>query len=199
MNLERPTAYLFLDTETTGVMQHDQAWQVAYLLETDDQKVISEGNYLVRHSVPPSPWTLANTKYAEHLGHNRLLLRIYTMHEIVRYLEGQFRLFAQQYEDGRIQLVGFNPQFDENMILKEVQWDVPPPAPGIVPIWWSHRHISIGTLAMQDKKLRYPASTQDTCELYNIDYVAHEAHDAAYDVAIARKCFWKILRGIDVE
>lgn len=199
MNLERPTAYLFLDTETTGTTINDQAWQVAFLLETDDQKVLQEGNYLVRHSVPPSPWTLANTKYAEHLGHNRLLLRIYTMHEVVRYLESLFRQFTNDYVDGRVQLVGFNPQFDERMILKEVAWEVPAPAPGIIPKWWGHRHISIGTLAMQDKGLRYPSSTEETCALYNIDYITHEAHDASYDVGIARKAFWKITKGINID
>jgi hypothetical protein len=167
------TLYLFLDTETTGLEDGDQIWQLAWILEDAHGNEISRRNRMIAHSRNPSPWVLQNTAYVdvcsktEQWSPSTLLAEMTFLRKLVR----DRGLIPSK----DVYLVGAVPSFDDQKIRK------------IVTPQWHHHLICIEVLIMGAFGLEVPPKLGELEKLTGVTNA--RPHDALADAQHVRDLF----------
>jgi len=158
-DLPRP-AYLYLDTEATGVHDTSQIWQLAWLLEVDGA-TLAERSVLVEHTDAPNPWVLQNTRYVAAMTSDDAVLPLAEAMDLVR---GDVTAHAP---DHKVFFVGAVPSFDDFRCRRVGN----PP--------WHYHLIDIESVIMGRFGLASPPSLREIAELTGV--VNLDPHDALAD------------------
>jgi DNA polymerase III epsilon subunit-like protein len=156
--------YLYLDTETTGLHDDSQVWNLAWILETNGQEV-GRRDMLITHRDAPSVWVLKNTRYVERF--TALDAYPVRLSSAMMILEGYVRVCP-----GDTYLVGAVPSFDDYRLRRI---GAPP---------WHYHLIDVETLVMGHFGLRWPPSLREIAERTGV--VNARPHDAMSDAQHVR-------------
>jgi len=169
------TAYLFLDSETTGTNRYnDQIWQLSWSLETKD-RLFADRDFNVQHTSNPTQWVLDNTLYTKKHSEPQDTRQV-----VLKQLMNDILAAAPL----PVHLVGANPTFDDYFMHK-LTWGVPSAT-----LKYHYRLIDIETLVMAELNLDAPAGLRNCLELLNLPPAVEAMHDARVDRTLTRDIFW---------
>lgn len=169
--------YLFLDTETTGLQEKDQIWQLAWQLDDAEKRVnIAKDNVLIAHEQRPSAWTLKETQYAKYFSEISGEVRCETL------LQAVLKIPHSTTADP-IYLVGNNPAFDERMMRRQIGDNWAPP--------WNYHVIPVEILVMGRFIMDEPKRREELAKFAGLR--ERPSHEAYYDMKTTRELFywWK--------
>lgn len=174
--------YLFLDTETTGIEERDQIWNLAYVLENEDGSRSIERDLLIEHSSAPSHWVLENTKYYERLSidayrHQMFAVTMFLANDCAKLLEPGDTLRSND-----VYMIGAVPAFDDRMIRKNPYFLVSPEQ-----IPYNYHVIDVEAVIMGKLGLAVPPKMKEMEALTGIANT--NAHEALADARHARDLF----------
>jgi len=154
-------AYLYLDTEATGVHDTSQIWQLAWLLEADGA-TLAERSVLVEHTDAPNPWVLQHTRYVAAMTSADPVLPLADAMGLLR-----ADIAAYGLDDRKLFFVGAVPSFDDFRCRRVGN----PP--------WHYHLIDIESVVMGRFGLASPPSLREIAELTGV--VNLDPHDALAD------------------
>ncbi len=160
-------AFLYLDTEATGVHDTSQIWQLGWILELDGV-TLDERSVVVAHTDAPNPWVLQNTHYVEAMtgGHT-----VFSLADAMGLVAAQIAS-RDLLPDHKVYLVGAVPSFDDFRCRRVGE----PP--------WHYHLIDIEAVIMGRYGLATPPSLREIAELTGVKN--DDPHDALADARHVR-------------
>lgn len=165
-----PAAFLYLDTETTGLGLEDQVTEVAWCSPNKAAEA-----YFLPHTRLPNVWIINNTDY---------LTRIFPATKSkLSYVAQALRVYCERLKclagASTVHLVGACPAFDDRMLRRSLFDPLGEEPP------WSHRLIDIETAVAYHFGFSTPRSLRDTRVLLGLageNSAPHTAGADAYEV-----------------
>lgn len=181
-------AYLFLDSETTGVNRYDdQIWQLSWSLETRD-RLIADRDFVVHHTSKPSPWVAQNTRYNETMADENEVK--FSRQLVLRTLMDDIASATPS----TVHLVCANPTFDD-YFLHKMTWGVKGAALNYAYVPMCIENIAMGAYNALHGGfiLQTPPHLKEIPALFDLPpFPAGKAHDARFDRCALRDLFWGI-------
>lgn len=167
--------YLFLDTETTGLNRNrDQIWSLSWTLDTPGGNTLSKVDSFIHHMAQPSQWVKDNTAY-EAVKETLPMIGWKHIWEAYKLLKSQIP------KDRKVYLVGANPWFDDQMLVKC--------DPRFSKLYDYHK-IDVENMTMALFDLVNPPRLDEVLTILSIPHP--ERHGSRVDCDLARDAFYKL-------
>lgn len=188
MNTADP-AYLFLDSETTGVNRYeDQIWQLSWSIEKRHH-LLADRDFCVQHTSQPSPWVAENTRYNEKMADS--CETKFSRQLVLRTLMEDIASAAPS----KVHLVCENPTFDD-YFLHKMTWGVKGASLNYAYVPMCIENIAMGAYNALNGGfiLQTPPHLKEIPELFGFPpFPAGKSHDARFDRCALRDLFWGIV------